>query len=324
MTATPKTVGMTTNETVTPKTTGVTTDDTATPETAGVTTSKTVTPKTTAVTTDDTATPKTTAVTMTDDVNTVGPKTADIHRAPAPIPFHRLLAVETRKLFDTRSGKIMTGILVALTLASVIGRGVVSGPQLHAMVGAAGIGFGTLLPVLGILTVTGEWSHRTALTTFALEPRRRRVLAAKCLPPLITAVAASLFAILVAVPVTAVVAGVQGVPATWEVDPLALLGWTGTGVLVVAEGLAVGMLLLNAPAAIVICLSTPVLWSAVSGLGATGEVLAEWFDLNTTTDALMAGDMTGGDTARLAVSTIFWIVIPMAAGVVRVTRKEVT
>ena len=218
----------------------------------------------------------------------------------------------------------MTGILVALTLASVIGRGVVSGPQLHTLVGAAGIGFGTLLPVLGILTVTGEWSHRTALTTFALEPRRRRVLAAKCLPPLITAVAASLFAMLVAVPVTAVVAGVQGVPATWEIDPLALLGWTGTGVLVVAEGLAVGMLLLNAPAAIVICLSTPVLWSAVSGLGATGEVLAEWFDLNTTTNALMAGDMTGGDAARLAVSMIFWIVIPMTAGVVRVIRKEVT
>jgi hypothetical protein len=302
--------------------------DTATPKTVGITTNDTATPKTTGVTTDDTAILKITGVTMddttTDDVNTIGSKTADIHRAPAPIPFHRLLAVETRKLFDTRSGKIMTGILVALTLASVIGRGVVSGPQLHTLVGAAGIGFGILLPVLGILTVTGEWSHRTALTTFALEPRRRRVLAAKCLPPLITAVAASLSAMLVAVPVTAVVAGVQGVPATWEIDPLALLGWTGTGVLVVAEGLAMGMLLLNAPAAIVICLSTPVLWSAVGGLGATGEVLAEWFDLNTTTNALMAGDMTGGDAARLAVSMIFWIVIPMTAGVARVIRKEVT
>ncbi|WP_371782343.1 hypothetical protein [Streptosporangium subroseum] len=315
---------MTTDDTAAPKTT----DDTAASETAGVTMNKTATPETEDVTTSKTATPETAGVTMddtpTDDVGTIGSKTADIRRAPAPIPFHRLLAVETRKLFDTRSGKIMTGILVALTLASVIGRGVVSGPQLHALVGAAGIGFGTLLPVLAILTVTGEWSHRTALTTFALEPRRWRVSAAKCLPPLVTTVAASLLAMLVAVPVTAVVAGVQGVPATWDVDPLALLGWTGTGVLVVAEGLAVGMLLLNAPAAIVICLSTPVLWSAVSGLGATGEVLAEWFDLNTTTDALMAGDMTGGDAARLAVSMIFWIVIPMTAGVMRVTRKEVT
>ncbi|MET8338654.1 hypothetical protein ABZV14_00835 [Streptosporangium canum] len=261
--------------------------------------------------------------TATGEARTIGSKTTDIHRLLAPIPFHRLLSVEARKLFDTRSSKIMTVVLIVLVLASIIGRGVVSGPKLHTLIGTAGIGFGTLLPVLGILTVTAEWSHRTALTTFTLEPRRRRVLAAKCLPPLITAVVASLFAMLVAVPVTAVVAAVQDVPATWEVSPLALLGWTGTNVLVVATGLAVGMLLLNAPAAIVICLSTPILWALVGKLGATGKVLTEWFDLNTTATPLTTGDMTGGDAARLTVSTIFWIVIPMTAGVVRVIRKEV-
>ncbi|WP_326823845.1 hypothetical protein [Streptosporangium sp. NBC_01756] len=250
-----------------------------------------------------------------------GPKPTDGHRTP--IPFHRLLSVETRKLFDTRSSKIMVVIMILLAVASIIARGVVDGPRLHVLIGTAGVGFGTLLPVIGILTVTGEWSHRTALTTFALEPRRGRVLAAKCLPPLITAVAASLFAMVVAVPVTAVVAGVQDVPATWEVAPLALLGWTAVGVLVVAQGLAVGMLLLNAPAAIVICLSAPMLWSVVSRLGATGEVLAGWFDLGATTDPLMAGDMTGGDAVRLAVSVTFWIVVPMAAGVLRVIRREV-
>ncbi|MFJ2030997.1 hypothetical protein [Streptosporangium sp. NPDC087985] len=269
------------------------------------------------------ATKRNTDDTAADDVKTIGSKPADIHRPRTPIPFQRLLAVETRKLFDTRSSKIMTVILITLVLASIIGRGVVSGPELHTLVGTAGIGFGTLLPVLGILTVTSEWSHRTALTTFALEPRRWRVLAAKCLPPLITAVAASLSAILVAVPVTAVVAGVQDVPATWEVAPLALLGWTGTNVLVVAMGLAMGMLLLNAPAAIVICLSTPMLWSVVGRLGTAGEVLTEWFDLNTTAVPLMDGDMTSGDVARLVVSMIFWIVIPMGIGAVRVIRKEV-
>ncbi|MER5627096.1 hypothetical protein ABT061_39345 [Streptosporangium sp. NPDC002544] len=261
--------------------------------------------------------------TRTDDARGAGSKSTDVHRPRTPIPFRRLLSVEARKLFDTRSSKIMTAGLATLVIASIIGRGVVSGPELHTLIGTAGIGLGTLLPVLGILTVTGEWSHRTALTTFVLEPRRRRVLAAKCLPPLITAVAASLFAMLVAVPVTAVIAGVQNVPADWEVAPLALLGWTGTNVLVVAMGLAVGMLLLNAPAAIVICLSTPILWALVGRLGAVGEVLAEWFDLNTTVTPLMAGDMTGGDAARLAVSTIFWIVIPMTAGAVRVIHREV-
>ncbi|MEV6153721.1 ABC transporter permease [Nonomuraea sp. NPDC052129] len=239
------------------------------------------------------------------------------------IPFHRLLSVEARKLFDTRSGKIMTAILILMTLASIAARGMVSGPQLGTLIGTAGIGFSTLLPVIGILTVAGEWSHRTALTTFALEPRRLRVLVAKCLPPLITAMVASLFAVLVAVSVTAAVAGARDVPADWEIAPLALLGWTATNVLVVAMGLAVGMLLLNAPAAIVICLATPMLWSVVARLGATGAALTEWLDLGTAATPLMVGDMTGGDAARLAASMIFWIVAPMTLGAVRVLRKEV-
>jgi hypothetical protein len=239
------------------------------------------------------------------------------------IPFRRLVAVETRKLFDTRSGQVMTVILIVLTVALIAGRGMVAGPRLSTLIGTAGIGFGTLLPVLGILTVTGEWSHRTALTTFTLEPRRLRVLAAKCLPPLLAAVAACLFAILAAVPVTAVVAGVRQMPAGWEVDPLALLGWTAGCVLVVAMGLALGMLLQNAPAAIVICLSSTMVWSAIGRLGATGETLAEWLDLSATTAPLAAGVLTGDQAARLAVSVLCWVVLPLAAGVVRAIRADV-
>ena len=88
-------------------------------------------------------------------------------------------------------------------------------------------------------------------------------------------------------------------------------------------GLALGMLLLNAPAAIVICLSTTMVWSAVGRLGATGETLAAWLDLNTTTAPLSAGALTGDHAARLAVSVLCWIIVPMAAGVVRAIRKDV-
>lgn len=252
-----------------------------------------------------------------------GPRSTDGHRPGTSVPFRRLLSAEARKLFDTRSGKIMTVVLTALTLASIVARGVVSGPRLHTLIGTAGIGFGTLLPVIGILTVTGEWSHRTALTTFTLEPRRLRVLAAKCLPPLLTAVAGSLLAMMIAVPVTAAVAGVQDVPADWEVAPAALLGWTVTNVLEVAMGLSVGMLLLNAPAAIVICLAAPSLWMVITRLVGTGEVLAEWLNLGTTAAPLMHGDLSWTEAARLAVSMIFCIAIPMTLGVVRVIRKDV-
>ncbi|WP_079313559.1 hypothetical protein [Microbispora sp. GKU 823] len=262
---------------------------------------------------DDIAGPGSNPVTKDDDM------TAD-----TPIPFRRLLIVEARKLVDTRSGTIISLIMVGLVVASVVARGAVAGPKLQTLVGTAGIALGTLLPVLGILTVTGEWAHRTALTTFVLEPRRHRVLAAKCLPPLLAAVALSLFAMLVAVPATAVVAGVRNMPATWEVRPLGLLGWTGGNVLVAAAGLALGALLLNAPAAIVINFSTPVLWAVVGRLGSVGATLAEWLDLNTTAAPLTSGDMTWSEGARLAASVAFWIVLPMAAGLVRVLRKEAT
>ncbi|MFB9830970.1 hypothetical protein [Actinoallomurus acaciae] len=238
------------------------------------------------------------------------------------VPFHRLLGVETRKLFDTRSAKVMTLVLAGLTVAAITARGVEAGPRPQTLAGTAGVGFGTLLPILGILTVTGEWSHRTNLTTFTLEPRRHRVSAAKCLPPLITAVAASLFALLVTVPVTIVVARVENAPADWNFGPLAMLGWTATNVLMVAMGLAIGMLLLNAPASIVCYLSTPALGNLVGHLGGTGELLVRWLDPNTTIGPLAKGDMSGPDAARLGVSIIFWIVMPMTAGLIRTIRKE--
>jgi len=34
-----------------------------------------------------------------------------------------------------------------------------------------------LLPVLGIMAVTSEWTQRTGLVTHTLEPRRSRILA---------------------------------------------------------------------------------------------------------------------------------------------------
>ncbi|MGW3349126.1 hypothetical protein ACWDA3_38000 [Nonomuraea rubra] len=240
------------------------------------------------------------------------------------IPFGTLLRVETRKLLDTRTSVIMTGVLAAAALALVAGRGLFTGTaDLYTLANTAGIAMGVLLPVLGILTVTGEWSHRTALTTFTLEPRRGRVLAAQCLPVLAAAVLACLAALLVAVPMTALSAAVRGVEATWGLDMARLLGWTATTVLSAAEGLAMGMLLMNAPAAIVIYLVTPMVWSFVTRLGPVGATLAEWLDLNTASNALMDGSMGAGDAARLAAAVAVWVVIPMAVGVLRVLRKDV-
>ncbi|MEV4076935.1 ABC transporter permease [Nonomuraea fuscirosea] len=240
------------------------------------------------------------------------------------LPFGRLLRVEARKLLDTRTSMIMMGVLIGVAVALVVGRALAGGPtDLFTLAGTAGIASGTLLPVLGILSLTGEWSHRTALTTFTLEPRRGRVLAAKCLPVLAAAVAGCLLALLVAVPTTALTAAAQGGQVAWELDPGQVLGWIATTVLSTAQGLALGLLLLNAPAAIVIYLVNPMLWSFVGQLGPVGESAGEWLDPNRTISVLMSSDLTGGDAARLAVSVVLWIVIPAGVGVLRVLRREV-
>lgn len=94
----------------------------------------------------------------------------------------RLTAVELRKLVDTRSG---AWLLAAIVLSCAV----VAAVQLVAVDAAAHrfelffLGtlapIGILLPVLGILAATSEWSQRTALATFALVPVRRRVVVAK-------------------------------------------------------------------------------------------------------------------------------------------------
>jgi ABC-2 type transport system permease protein len=249
--------------------------------------------------------------------------TQDPHMPHTP-SFGTLLRVEARKLLDTRISAVITGLMALLALAFVVGRALTTGPaNLFTLAGTAGSAFGILLPVLGILSITGEWGHRTALTTFTLEPRRGRVLVAKCVPVLVATVMACLLAFVVAAPMTAVAAAVQGEEAVWRVGPDVVLGWVVTAVLSSAEGLAMGMLLLNAPAAIVIYLVSPMVLGFVGQLGSAGKAVAEWLDLNATTNALMgSGDLTGVEAARLATSVVAWIGIPMAVGVLRVLRKD--
>lgn len=240
-----------------------------------------------------------------------------------PIPFGRLVGVEARKLFDTRTGQILTALLVIITIGSIVARAIVDGPVLQTLLFTAAIGFSTLLPVLGILTVTGEWSHRTALTTFALEPRRGRVLLAKCLPAMITAVAASLLAVLVALPTTAIAAQIENVSPDMTINARAVVLWTVNNIFTVLVGLALGLALLNAPAAIVISLSTTVLLNTIGRFGDAGAAIAEWLDLSGSTMVLAGGHASGQVVAQLATAFAFWIVLPMAIGFVRVLHKEV-
>ena len=84
---------------------------------------------------------------------------------------------------DTRAGFWLL-LLVVLSALAVVRhpRGRRSrGPDVRLVFGdCVGI-VSVLLPIVGLLLVTSEWSQRTALTTFTLVPERSRVVVAKLL-----------------------------------------------------------------------------------------------------------------------------------------------
>jgi ABC-type multidrug transport system fused ATPase/permease subunit len=102
----------------------------------------------------------------------------DVSQTPRT-PFWRLTMVELRKSYDTRASFwLLASIALVVLAAEVIVLAIVT-VQNEAIswgdfVGVAAFLTSFLLPVLGIMVLTTEWSQRTAMVTFALEPRRQR------------------------------------------------------------------------------------------------------------------------------------------------------
>ena len=242
----------------------------------------------------------------------------------SPVGFGRLVRIETRKQVDTLAGRwflIVMGLVVAVAIAVMLF--VEQGDHSYsAYLQASGIPLAIMLPVLGILSATQEWSQRTAMTTFALEPRRGRIVAAK----LTSTVLLGLAAVVVAMVLAAggrLIADLRGAQTPWDMDLALIGGATLMMVLFVLQGLAFGLAFLNTPAAIVtyFALPTPLpLMTLVSWL----QTAYQWIDLSVTTAPLTMGDaLTGEQWAKLAVSVALWIGVPLVIGVWRVLRREV-
>ena len=241
------------------------------------------------------------------------------------IPLLRLTLVELRKLGDTRAGRwllIVIGLATVGTSAIILGWAPGAEQTFRGFFEFGLVPSAVLLPVLGILSMTGEWSQRTALTTFTLVPARGRVIAAKLTAGVLVGVATT--AVTAALSVAANLLGAAlGGDGGWRID--GTLVWQGLllEVLFVLMGLGFGAVLLNSPLAIVAYFALPTLWSV---LGETIKVLhtaAGWLDINVTTTAMSEPGMTTGEYARLGVSALLWVVLPLAAGTIRVLRREV-
>ncbi|WP_203336077.1 ABC transporter permease subunit [Nocardioides limicola] len=250
--------------------------------------------------------------------------------APAPIPFTRLVGVELRKMFDTRSGRWLLITIAALALvatAAVIAFAPAEFITFESFATAVGVPAGSLLPIVAILAVTSEWSQRTGLTSFTLVPRRGRVLGAKLVATVLVGV--------VVVPVMLAIgslgnllgAAIHGIDPVWDTSAQILAQNVAAFVLVMLIGFTLGVLIRNSPGAIVAyfvySLVLPGLLAALAAFQEWFRDIHLWVDFNMASTVLYDEHPTGEQWAQLGVSGLIWLVIPLALGLWLVRRSEV-
>lgn len=257
-------------------------------------------------------------------------RTIDISQ-DRPVPFGRLVSVETRKAFDTRAGRWLTGSILGLVLL-VVGVGVLAFPdsaQDHvSMLGASGGVLSYFLPVLMIMLVTSEWSQRTGLATFTLEPRRPRVIGAKIVAGLGLAVAALVIGAAVSA-VGVALSPANGGDAVWNLGTTEVRNFLLGSLIGVLMGFALAMLLRNPAAAIVAYFVYTFIVPSIVGilieLVDGFDKVAPWIEFNYAQLPLFTGDYsaTGEQWAQMAFSGTIWLVIPFALGLRQLVKAEV-
>lgn len=243
-----------------------------------------------------------------------------------PIPFGRLTAVEIRKMADTRAGIWLLSLTVIVTAAFMIIFFFVADSEdriLGNFIGIAATPQGFVLPVLGILLITSEWGQRTAMVTFALEPSRAKVIAAKVVAALILGVGAFIAAIALG-SLGTLVGGAEG--GFDNLKATTFLLFLGLQILGVLQGLAYGLIFLNTPAAIVTYFVLPIASSIIFSVVPSLADSAPWVDLGTAQQPLFelgsGGELTGDQLAQLGTTALIWIILPFVIGLVRVMRAE--
>lgn len=250
--------------------------------------------------------------------------------APRTIPIGRIISVELRKMFTTRSGfwLVMSVVIVAvLATAGVIAFAPEDVLTYDTYAAAIGVPVAVILPMIAVLSVTSEWSQRSGLSTFTLVPHRRRIILAKLVATVTVAVASMLVTFGVGAVGTLVGSLITGVDPVWDVAaaqfPLIVLG----NVLSLMMGFVLGLLLRSsAPAIVAYFVYAFVLPPILELLAMSQQWFADlqpWVDFRYATGALFDETLGAEQWAQLATSGALWLVVPMIVGLVLTSRTEV-
>jgi ABC-2 type transport system permease protein len=235
------------------------------------------------------------------------------------VSFPRLTRVELRKMVDTRAGFWLQLATAFLTVAAVVVFCLAADTEdqnLRDLFALAVTPASVLLPVIGILLVSSEWSQRTALITFTLVPRRMRVLAAKLAAAVVLAAVVLVLAIVIALVATAAIGGEGSLTL---VVALQICLVTVCGLL---TGVAFGAALLNSAPAIVLYFALPLIWGIVGSFD-TFAGAADWLDTTQTTAPMMERSLSGEEWAQFGTSMLLWLALPLAIGIYRIAKGEI-
>jgi hypothetical protein len=184
-----------------------------------------------------------------------------------------------------------------------------------------------ILPMVAILSVTGEWSQRSGLTTFTLVPHRERVILAKAA----VSVGVGVVSVLLAFAIGAVgnVAGstIAGVDTVWDASVMDCVYIVLANVLGLLVGFMLGVLIRNSPGAIVgyfvYSLLLPTVLQVLANSQEWFRDLRPWVDFSFAQSALFNGSMTAGQWAHLGTTGVLWLALPLSAGLWLLMRSEV-
>jgi hypothetical protein len=248
----------------------------------------------------------------------------------APIPLSRVIRVELRKMFDTRSGFwLIASIVITGLIATIATIAFAPDADLTYYNFAKAIGFPitVILPMVALLSITSEWSQRSGLTTFTYVPDRRLVVGAKTLSSIAVAVGSMLFAFAIGAVGNVVGSTIAGTPTVWDLSVAHATTIVLGNMVSLSIGVMLGMLLRSSAGGLVmyfvLVLLVPNLTSLLAASQNWFKDLQPWVDLPFAQTNLFEGMHTGEQWAQIATSFTIWIVIPGFFGLRRVMRSEV-
>ncbi|TDW98030.1 ABC transporter permease [Kribbella sp. VKM Ac-2566] len=237
--------------------------------------------------------------------------------------FLKLVTIELRKSVNTRSGRVLIAAVLLLALAALawqfthLPKG---DAGFDGFLGAASTGVMLLLPVIGVMAMTSEWTQRTALTTFTLSPRRVRVQLAKFVSAVVLSVVVMTAVVGLALASTALAGAVTDHAASYPDLGGQLAGAYLTVALNVVMGAAFGAVIPQTAVAILAFFIAPTAWSLAGP--ALFKDNANWLDVFGALGRIAERDLHGMVPETL-VAVGVWIVLPTIVGLWASSRREV-